>query len=64
MLEGVDGLVPAPNVAKDMARTFPARWIGLMVGISVGIPHLSKGVDIRLGDIVVSKPEKSWGGVI
>ena len=64
MPEGVDGLVPAANVAKDMARTFPALRIGLMVGIGGGIPNLSKGIDIRLGDIVVSKPEKTWGGVV
>ncbi|KIX05301.1 uncharacterized protein Z518_06173 [Rhinocladiella mackenziei CBS 650.93] len=64
MPEGVDGLVPAANVAKDMARTFPALRIGLMVGIGGGIPDLAKGVDIRLGDIVVSKPEKTLGGVV
>lgn len=62
--EGVDGLVPAANVAKDMARTFPGLRIGLMVGIGSGVPALSKGIDIRLGDIVVSKPEKTWGGVV
>ena len=61
MPEGVDGLVPAATVAKDMARTFPALRVGLMVGIGGGIPNLSKGIDIRLGDIVVSKPEKTWG---
>ena len=64
MPEGVDGLVPAANVAKDMARTFPRLRVGLMVGIGGGIPNLSKGVDIRLGDVVVSKPEKTWGGVV
>ena len=62
--EGVDGLVPAATVAKDMARTFPALRVGLMVGIGGGIPNLSKGIDIRLGDIVVSKPEKTLGGVV
>jgi nucleoside phosphorylase len=64
MPEGVDGLVSAATVAKDMARTFPALRIGLMVGIGGGIPNLSKGIDIRLGDVVVSKPVKSWGGVV
>jgi nucleoside phosphorylase len=64
MPEGVDGLVPAATVAKDMARTFPALRVGLMVGIGGGIPKLASGVDIRLGDVVVSKPEKSWGGVV
>ncbi|EXJ76811.1 uncharacterized protein A1O5_01319 [Cladophialophora psammophila CBS 110553] len=40
-----------------MARTFPALRIALMVGIGGGIPDLSKGIDIRLGDIVVSKQD-------
>jgi nucleoside phosphorylase len=64
MPEGVDGLVPAATVAKDMVRSFPALRIVLLVGIGGGIPHLSKGIDIRLGDIVVGKPEKTWGGVM
>jgi len=64
MPEGVDGSVPAANVARDMARTFPGLRVGLLVGISGGIPDLPKGIDIRLGDIVVSRPEKTWGGVV
>jgi len=36
----------------------------MMVGVGGGIPNLSEGIDIRLGDIVISKPEKTWGGVI
>jgi nucleoside phosphorylase len=54
---GVDGLVSAAHVAKDMARTFPAIRAALLVGIGGGIPNLAKGIDIRLGDIIVSKPE-------
>jgi len=64
MPEGVDGLVSAANVAKDMMRTFPALRVGLMVGIGGGIPDLRRGIDIRLGDIVVGRPEKTWGGVV
>lgn len=64
MEEGVDGLVPAANVARDMTRTFPALRIGLLVGIGGGIPNLSKGVDIRLGDVVVSTPNDSFGRII
>ena len=43
MPEGVDGLVPAATVAKDMVRTFHALRISLLVGIGGGIPNLSKG---------------------
>ena len=35
-----------------------------MVGIGGGIPNLARGVDIRLGDVVVSMPDKTWGGVV
>jgi len=45
--EGVDGLVPAANVARDIARTFPALCVGLIVDIGGGMPHLAQGIDIR-----------------
>lgn len=61
---GEFGLVAAATVARDMARTFPALRFGLMVGTGGGIPNLTKGIDIRLGDVVVSKPERDWGGVV
>lgn len=63
MPAGADGTVNAANVARDMARTFPALRIGLMVGIGGGIPHLPS-IDIRLGDVVVSQPQGTLGGVI
>ena len=64
MPAGVNGSVSAATLAKDMARTFPALRVGLMVGIGGGIPDLCKGKDIRLGDVVVSKPDNTWGGVV
>lgn len=51
-------------VAQNMRRTFPQIRIGLLVGIGGGIPDLAKGVDIRLGDVVVSQPAGEYGGVI
>lgn len=59
MPKGVDGLVTAAIVAKDMARSFPALRMMLMVGIGGGIPNLPK-IEIRLGDIVVGTPEGTW----
>jgi hypothetical protein len=44
--------------------TFSGLRFGLMVGIGGGIPNLDKGVDIRLGDVVVSQPDKTHGGVV
>jgi nucleoside phosphorylase len=60
---GVDGNNAAATVAKDMLRTFTGVRIGLMVGIGGGIPNLPKD-DIRLGDVVVSQPDKTYGGVV
>jgi hypothetical protein len=46
-----------------MRSTFPAIRFGLMVGIGGGVP--SKKIDIRLGDVVVSKPTAgTFGGVL
>ncbi|KAE8152392.1 hypothetical protein BDV25DRAFT_151245 [Aspergillus avenaceus] len=59
---GVYGHVSASVVAQQMQSTFPSVRFGLMVGIGGGAP--SDAVDIRLGDIVVSKPTDNFGGVV
>lgn len=61
---GVDGNNAAATVAVNMLRTFTSLRFGLMVGIGGGIPNLNKGVDIRLGDVVVSQPDNIHGGVV
>jgi nucleoside phosphorylase len=61
---GVDGTTAAAIIANDMVRTFKGLRFGLMVGIGGGIPNLDKGNDIRLGDVVVSQPMGTAGGVI
>jgi hypothetical protein len=45
-----------------MLRSFSQIRFGLMVGTGGGAP--SEKQDIRLGDVVVSSPVKSTGGVI
>ncbi|KFY95960.1 hypothetical protein V498_03038 [Pseudogymnoascus sp. VKM F-4517 (FW-2822)] len=57
---GVIGKTTATTVANNMKRSFPIK-IGLMVGIGGGVS--SKKSDIRLGDIAVSQPTGSHGGV-
>jgi nucleoside phosphorylase len=52
----------AATVASQMRYSFGAIRFGLMVGIGGGVP--SEEHDIRLGDIVVSNPGKTDGGVI
>ncbi|KAF5644568.1 multiple ankyrin repeats single kh domain protein [Fusarium sp. NRRL 52700] len=56
------GIGPAASVARDMLRTFPNIRVGLMVGIGGGAP--SPQHDIRLGDLVVSVPSGTRGGVL
>jgi nucleoside phosphorylase len=57
------GPTAAATAVSQMLSTFKSVRIGLMVGIGGGIPNLESGHDIRLGDIVVSKPEGTLGGV-
>lgn len=56
------GTSSAAIVATRMMHKFPNIKIGLMVGIGGGIPN--KQADIRLGDVVVSKPSATHGGVV
>ena len=53
---------PAATVAAQMRATFKAIRFGLMVGIGGGVP--SAEADIRLGDVVVSQPRGTFGGVV
>ncbi|KAL4798066.1 hypothetical protein BDV19DRAFT_386724 [Aspergillus venezuelensis] len=57
------GKTSAATVANNMVRTFPTSLrVGLMVGVGGGIP--SAAHDIRLGDIVISCPGNTEGGVV
>ena len=49
-------------VATQMKAAFKGIRFGLMVGIGAGVP--SAEVDIRLGDVEISKPNKTFGGVV
>ncbi|KAN0073083.1 hypothetical protein V8E54_009197 [Elaphomyces granulatus] len=59
---GVYGTTSATTVANQMLSTFRSIRFGLMVGIGGGVP--TKEADIRLGDVVVSKPTGDFGGVV
>jgi nucleoside phosphorylase len=52
----------AAAVATQMRAAFKGIRFGLMVGIGGGVP--SAEADIRLGDVVVSQPQQSFGGVV
>ncbi|KAL2802838.1 nucleoside phosphorylase domain-containing protein [Aspergillus granulosus] len=59
---GVTGTISAATVATQMLSTYPCIRFGLMVGIGGGVPSADN--DIRLGDVIVSNPQGSFGGVI
>jgi nucleoside phosphorylase len=59
---GQIGSNPASTVATQMQAAFKGIRFSLMVGIGGGVP--SAGADIRLGDVVVSQPERKFGGVV
>jgi nucleoside phosphorylase len=60
--DGRYGTNSAAAVARDMVRSFPSLRFALMVGIGGGAPTRER--DIRLGDVVVSIPQGTLGGVI
>jgi nucleoside phosphorylase len=53
---------PATAVSTQTLATFKAIRFGLMVGIGGGVPTAE--ADVRLGDLVVSQPHGSFGGVV
>ena len=58
---GSNGLRSAARVANQLQVTFSSIRFGLMVGVGSGVPSNQR--DIRLGDVVVSKPLQISGGV-
>ncbi|KAK5047241.1 hypothetical protein LTR84_006763 [Exophiala bonariae] len=59
------GTNAAAVVAMQLLNDFPAIRFGLLVGIGGGVPDQeNEERDIRLGDVVVSKPTDTFGGVV
>jgi len=58
---GEYGTTIAATTANSLQFALPHIRFGLMVGIGAGVPQ-SK--DVRLGDVVVSQPQESSGGVV
>jgi hypothetical protein len=57
-------LTAAATTANSLRFSLPQIRFGLMVGIGAGVPQLEDSADIRLGDIVVSQPQETSGGVV
>ncbi|KAI1328085.1 nucleoside phosphorylase domain-containing protein [Xylariaceae sp. FL0255] len=58
---GATGTTSAAVVAAQFRTTFPSTQYGLLAGVGGGAPN--KKTNIRLGDVVVSKPAGRFGGV-
>ncbi|PVH90954.1 purine and uridine phosphorylase [Periconia macrospinosa] len=59
---GYIGTNSAAAVAMQMRATFKRIRFSLMVGVGGGVP--SAEADVRLGDVVVSQPDKTFNGVV
>ncbi|GKZ32353.1 hypothetical protein AbraIFM66950_001691 [Aspergillus brasiliensis] len=57
---GVYGTNSAASVATEVRISFPSLRFGLMVGVGGGV----RDAGVQLGDVVVSKPSREYGGVI
>ncbi|KLJ05819.1 hypothetical protein EMPG_09319 [Blastomyces silverae] len=60
--EGQTGTNSAATTATRMKSIFPSIRFGLMVGVGGGVPSAKS--DIRLGDVVVGRPDGVHGGVV
>ncbi|EED23525.1 conserved hypothetical protein [Talaromyces stipitatus ATCC 10500] len=52
------------SVATQLLNDFRSIRFSLLIGIGGGVPDLDHDADIRLGDVVVSKPSGTFGGVV
>ncbi|KAJ5152694.1 uncharacterized protein N7482_009172 [Penicillium canariense] len=61
---GLYGTTSAATTASSLLSSLPNIRISLLVGIGGGIARPEQGRDIRLGDIVVSEPRGTTGGLL
>jgi len=69
---GEYGTITAAVTVQGLRSSFPHIRFGLLVGIGAGVPGEKHNVDntvtvrrdIRLGDVVVSSPDRANGGVV
>jgi hypothetical protein len=54
----------AAAVAMQLLNDFPSIRFGLLVGIGGGVPGDEEKNDVRLGDVVVSKPTDAFSSVV
>ncbi|PHH77436.1 hypothetical protein CDD80_605 [Ophiocordyceps camponoti-rufipedis] len=59
---GIYGTTSAATTASNLVSSLPQIKIGLLVGIGAGLVRPDS--DVRLGDVVVSQPHGTNGGVV
>ncbi|KAL4768441.1 nucleoside phosphorylase domain-containing protein [Aspergillus nidulans var. acristatus] len=59
----VYGTTSAATTASNLLASLPTIRVGLLIGIGGGIARADEDRDIRLGDVVVSQPSGTMGGV-
>ena len=59
---GQTGTNSAAAIAEQLKAKFKSFRFGLMVGVGGGVPNDKD--DIRLGDVVISQPSGTFGGVV
>jgi hypothetical protein len=60
---GAYGTTSAATTAWSLLASLPSIRVGLLVGIGGGIARPDQNYDIRLGDVVVSQPGGTTGGI-
>jgi nucleoside phosphorylase len=60
--DGLTGIASATTAAERLCVTFHSVKALLLVGIGGGVPTTK--YDMRLGDVVVSRPDGKYGGVV
>ncbi|KAL4779921.1 nucleoside phosphorylase domain-containing protein [Aspergillus varians] len=61
---GQSGNIPTAMAIAQMRTSFPELQFGLLVGIGGGAPSNTEQKDIRLGDVVVSRPASTHPGTV
>ncbi|KAJ5200683.1 Pfs NACHT and ankyrin domain-containing protein [Penicillium cf. griseofulvum] len=63
LASGVYGTTSAATKASSLLASFPSIRVSLLVGIGGSIARPDEDHDIRLGNVIVSQPSRTMGGV-
>jgi nucleoside phosphorylase len=58
------GISSAATVAIQLLNDFPSIRFGLLVGVGGGVPDEEDDIDIRLEEVIISKPTATFDEVV